>query len=252
MTDLLTFEGVAAGYRGGIAALHDVSLRVAPGSFTAILGANGAGKSTTLKAASNLLPAERGQATAGRITFDGFDVTRTSSGRLLRAGLVPVLEGRRCFRSLTVEENLLTGAIGCSLGRADTRQRMAFVYDLFPRLALRRHSKAGLTSGGEQQMVAIGRGLMAGPRLFLLDELSMGLAPQLVEEIFQTLARLNRESGLTILMAEQNSTVVLRHADHCVLIETGRSQFAGTVQHLRENGRLHAAYLGPMADSIAD
>lgn len=247
MTGLLTFDGVAAGYQGGVAALHDITLSVPAGSFTALLGANGAGKSTTLKAASNLLVAERGRVTAGHILFDGLDVTRTTSGTLLRAGLVPVLEGRRCFRNLTVAENLSTGAIGAGITRSVARQRADFVYDLFPRLTRLRHAKAGLISGGEQQMVAIGRGLMAGPRLFVLDEPSMGLAPLLVDEIFHTLTRLNREQGLTILMAEQNSTAALRHAGHAVLIETGRSVLAGPAAGLQDDDRIGDAYLGGVA-----
>ncbi|MFT4192284.1 MAG: ABC transporter ATP-binding protein, partial [Comamonas sp.] len=207
---LLELAAVGARYQNAVVALHDVGLTVAAGEIHALLGANGAGKSTTLKAISNLLAAERGQVTAGRIRFAGHDVTRTAPSALVRLGLVPVLEGRRCFPSLSVEENLITGALGRDARRAEIAEDLARVYDVFPRLKARRHSRAGLTSGGEQQMVAIGRALMSRPRLLVLDEPSMGLAPKVVQEIFARLARLNREQGLSLLVAEQNASVALR------------------------------------------
>lgn len=241
---ILAFEAVSAAYNGAIKALHGVSLEVRKGEIVALLGANGAGKTTLLKAASNLLPAERGRVTAGQITFKGRDVTSDSPAEHIRNGLVPVLEGRRCFKSLTVEENLTTGAIGRGLDRAQIAQGLEQVYDLFPRLKLRRRSLAGLTSGGEQQMAAIGRGLMARPEVFLLDEPSMGLAPLVVAEIFEALARLNRETGLTLLLAEQNAAIALKHAHHATVIENGRSALAGPAFDLAARADIRALYLG--------
>lgn len=243
MGNLLEFTAVSASY-GAIAALHGVSLSVAEGDFAALLGANGAGKTTLLKAASNLFPAERGRITEGHIRFDGRDVTAHSPSDHVRAGLVPVLEGRRLFRSLTIEENLITGAVGRGLGRRAVAEGLAQVYELFPRLRQRRHSVAGLTSGGEQQMAAIGRGLMARPRLFLLDEPSMGLAPLVVAEIFEALSRLNRETGMTLLVAEQNSSVALRHAHHATVIENGRSTLSGPAAELAARPEIRDSYLG--------
>ena len=241
---LLEFDGVSVRYAGSIAALHGVSLELRKGEITALLGANGAGKTTLLKAASNLLPAERGQISGGAIRYRGADVTRTTPGDLLRAGLVPVLEGRRLFRSLSIEENLLTGALGRGLRRAGVKQSLEQVYSLFPRLAERRQSLAGLTSGGEQQMAAIGRGLMARPEVFLLDEPSMGLAPLVVAEIFAALTRLNQETGLTILLAEQNSAIALKHAHVAVVIANGRSQLSGSARELLARDDIRALYLG--------
>lgn len=244
MTSLLEFEDVHVRYGNAIAALHGVSLTVGAGDFVALLGANGAGKTTLLRAASNLLPAERGAITRGRIRFDGRDVTRHAPDAHLRAGLVPVLEGRRLFRSLSIEENLVIGALGRGFGRRATAQGLERVYDLFPRLKSRRHSVAGLTSGGEQQMAAIGRGLMADPRLFLLDEPSMGLAPQIVAEIFAALSRLNSETGLTLLVAEQNSAITLRHARHITVIENGRSVISGPAAEIAHRPEIRDSYLG--------
>jgi branched-chain amino acid transport system ATP-binding protein len=241
---LLTFERVEAVYNGAIVALHGVDLVVPEGRITALLGANGAGKTTLLKAASNLLPAERGRVTAGRILFDGQDVTRASPADHVRAGMVQVLEGRHCFRSLTVEENLVTGALGRSSSRAETRADLDKVYALFPRLAENRRTPAGLTSGGEQQMTAIGRGLMSRPRLFILDEPSMGLAPRVVDEIFQALAALNRGEGLTLLVAEQNSAVALRFAHRATVIENGISVIEGAAADLHERDDIRHYYLG--------
>ena len=241
---ILEFDGVSADYGGAIAALHGVSLTLLKGEIVALLGANGAGKTTLLKAASNLLPAERGRITAGRIAFKGRDVTAETPARHIRQGLVPVLEGRRCFKTLTIEENLTTGALGKGLAREEIAQTLEEVYALFPRLKQRRKVLAGLTSGGEQQMAAIGRGLMARPEVFLLDEPSMGLAPQVVAEIFEALSRLNREAGLTILLAEQNAAVALRYAHHATVIENGRSVLTGPAEDLAARSDISALYLG--------
>lgn len=245
MSDVvLQVQDVSASYNGAIAALHGVSLTIRKGEFAALLGANGAGKTTLLKAASNLLPAERGRITAGHILFHGQDVTAASPDAHIRKGLVPVLEGRRLFKSLTIEENLITGAVARGFGRARVAQGLEQVYALFPRLADRRRSVAGLTSGGEQQMAAIGRGLMADPQVFLLDEPSMGLAPLVVAEIFDSLSRLNRETGLTLLVAEQNSAIALKHAHRATVIENGRSVLDGPAAELAARDDIKASYLG--------
>ncbi len=241
---LLAVEGIAATYNHAIAALQSVSLAVAPGEIRALLGANGAGKTTTLKAVSNLLPAERGQVTAGRILFDGRDVSRVKPADLVANGLVQVLEGRHCFRSLLVEENLVTGALGRSARRAEITEDLDRVYAYFPRLKEKRRALSGLTSGGEQQMTAIGRALMSRPRLLVLDEPSMGLAPQIVHGIFETLKRLNRDAGLAILMAEQNAAVALRYADRATVLENGRAVLEGPAAELRGRDDIKAFYLG--------
>lgn len=240
---VLTFEQVEASYNGVVVALHGVDLEVRAGEIVALLGSNGAGKTTLLKAASNLLPAERGAVTAGRITYLGEDVGHRAPADLVRAGLVQVLEGRHCFRSLTVEENLLTGAVATGASRAETRATLDSVYGLFPRLAAKRGVTAGLTSGGEQQMCAIGRGLMSRPRLLVLDEPSMGLAPLVVAEIFDALDRLNAE-GLTILVAEQNLVVALAHAHRGTVIENGRSVLSGPAAALAAREDIKDLYLG--------
>ena len=244
---LLSVEHLAATYEQAIRAVGDVSVTVGRGEIVALLGANGAGKSTTLQAVSALLPARRGQITAGRIHFDGRDVASTAAAELVRAGLVPVLEGRHCFASLTVEENLITGAIGRGTARWDIRDDLDRVYALFPQLARHRRSLAGLTSGGEQQMTAIGRALMSRPRLLLLDEPSMGLAPLVVEGIFRALKTLNGEQGLSILVAEQNSTVALRFADRAIVLEGGRSVLSGPARELRQRADIKHLYLGGAA-----
>ncbi len=241
---LLRIEAVEAAYQRSIVALHGVSLSVRPGEIHALLGANGAGKSTTLKAVSNLLPAERGQVTAGRIVFDGHDVGRTATADLVRLGLVQVLEGRHCFPSLTVEENLLTGALGRSAWRAEAADDLARVYEIFPRLKAKRRVLAGLSSGGEQQMTAIGRALMSRPRLLVLDEPSMGLAPLVVRDIFEQLRRLNREQGLSILVAEQNSTVALQYADRATVLDAGVAVLDGEAQALRRRADIQSFYFG--------
>ena len=241
---LLRIEAVEAAYQRSIVALHGVSLEVHAGEIHALLGANGAGKSTTLKAVSNLLPAERGQVTAGRIVFDGHDVGRTSTADLVRLGLVQVLEGRHCFRSLTLEENLLTGALGRSARRAEAAEDLARVYEIFPRLKAQRRVLAGLSSGGEQQMTAIGRALMSRPRLLVLDEPSMGLAPLVVRGIFEQLRKLNREQGLSTLVAEQNSTVALQYADRATVLDAGIAVLGGDAQALRQRADIQSFYFG--------
>jgi branched-chain amino acid transport system ATP-binding protein len=251
MTALLRIEGVRATYNHAIVALESVSLDVRQGEIVALLGANGAGKSTTLKAISNLLPAQRGQVTRGRILFDGRDITRLGSSQIVRRGLVQVLEGRHCFGSLTVEENLLTGAAAIRAGRADARRDIARVYAIFPRLAEKRRLKAGLASGGEQQMVAIGRALMSRPRLLVLDEPSMGLAPRTVAEIFSALRALNETDGVSILVAEQNSNVALRTAHRAAVLEHGAIVLSDTAAHLRDREDMRAFYLG-LADPRRD
>ncbi len=243
-TPLLRVEGIEARYGGAVRALSGVDLTIGAGEIVALVGANGAGKTTVLKAVSNLLSAERGQVTAGRIVYDGLDVARTPTDALVRAGLVGVLEGRHCFRALSVEENLVTGGLGRGSNRAAIRADLDRVFGIFPRLLEKRRALAGLISGGEQQMVAIGRALMGRPRLLVLDEPSMGLAPKIVAEIFSTLSRLNRDAGLTLLLAEQNVTAALRHADRAVVLVNGRSVLAGTAAELRARDDVKAFYLG--------
>ncbi|MCP3460683.1 ABC transporter ATP-binding protein [Bradyrhizobium sp. CCGUVB23] len=241
---LLSVEGLAATYNYVIRAVNEVSFAVRRGEIVALLGANGAGKSTTLQAISCLLPARRGQIAAGRIAFEGRDIASASPAKLVRSGIVPVLEGRHCFLSLTVEENLITGAIGREAKSRMIRTDLEEIYELFPRLKDHRRSISGLTSGGEQQMTAIGRALMSRPRLLVLDEPSMGLAPLVVESIFRALKRLNRERGLSILVAEQNSTVALRFSDHAVVLENGHSVLSGASVALRNRDEIKALYLG--------
>jgi branched-chain amino acid transport system ATP-binding protein len=248
---LLSVEALAATYNHAIRALLGVSFTVRHGEIVALLGANGAGKSTTLKAVSNLLHAERGQVTEGRIRFESTDVAFISPANLVRRGLVPVLEGRHCFRSLTVEENLVTGGIGRDARRGEIRSDLDRVYALFPRLKERRWSLSGLTSGGEQQMTAIGRALMSRPRLLVLDEPSMGLAPLVVESIFRTLKQLNADEGLSILVAEQNSTVALRFADRAAVLDNGRTVLDGPARELRQRADIKALYLGSPGESAA-
>ncbi len=243
-TALLAVDGLKATYNHAITALDGVSFSLARAEILALLGANGAGKTTTLKALSNLLPAERGQLVSGSIRFEGLDVTRTSPADLVRAGLVQVLEGRHCFRSLTVEENLVSGGLGRSSTRAQIAEDIEKVYTHFPRLKDKRRTLSGLTSGGEQQMTAIGRALMSRPRLLVLDEPSMGLAPIVVQNIFRTLRQLNREEGLSILVAEQNSAVALKYAHRAIILENGVTVLAGDARELRTRDDIKTFYLG--------
>jgi branched-chain amino acid transport system ATP-binding protein len=241
---LLEIAAVEAVYNHAIVALHEVSLKLHQGEILALLGANGAGKTTTLKALSNLLPAERGAITKGQIRFAGLDVRRAKPSELVRHGLVQVLEGRHCFRSLTVEENLITGALGRSSSRREAAADLERVYAYFPRLKEKRKAKSGLTSGGEQQMTAIGRALMSRPRLLVLDEPSMGLAPLVVQNIFKILERLNRQEGLSILLAEQNAAIALQYADRATVLENGISVLEGDAGELRQREDIRAFYLG--------
>jgi branched-chain amino acid transport system ATP-binding protein len=241
---LLVVNNIEVVYDHVILVLKGVSLSVPLGGIVALLGANGAGKTTTLKAISNLLRAERGEVTKGMITLAGQDVSALGTTELVRRGVVQVMEGRHCFEHLTIEENLLTGAFTRVDGRAAIEQDLAMVYGYFPRLAERRRSRAGYTSGGEQQMTAIGRALMARPKVILLDEPSMGLAPQLVEEIFDIVAKLNHEAGVTFLLAEQNTNVALRYARYGYILESGRVVLDGEASALRDNEDVKEFYLG--------
>lgn len=241
---MLEVNNIEVVYDHVILVLKGVSLAVPRGGIVALLGANGAGKTTTLKAVSNLLRAERGEVTRGSILLDGGEVQSLSPNELVRRGCIQVMEGRHCFGHLTVEENLLTGAYTRKDGAAAIRADLERVYGYFPRLKERRRSLAGYTSGGEQQMCAIGRALMARPKMILLDEPSMGLAPQLVEEIFAIVARLNREAGVTLLLAEQNANLALRHATYGYILEDGRVVLDGDAAALRNNEDVKEFYLG--------
>ena len=240
----LSVNNIEVVYDHIVLVLKGVSLAVPEGAIVALLGANGAGKTTTLKAISNLLRAERGAVTKGSITFYGEAVHELSPNELVRRGCIQVMEGRHCFAHLTIEENLLTGAFTRRDGRAAIQRDLELVYGYFPRLKERRRSLAGYTSGGEQQMCAIGRALMARPRLILLDEPSMGLAPQLVEEIFEIVDRLNREEKVTFLVAEQNTSLALRHASYGYILENGRVVLDGPAAALRDNEDVKEFYLG--------
>ena len=242
---LLRVNNIEVIYNHVILVLKGVSLEVKEGGIVALLGANGAGKTTTLKAISNLLRAERGDVTKGSILYDGGEVHRLTPSELVRRGLIQVMEGRHCFAHLTVEENLLTGAFTRSgAGRAAIQQDLELVYRYFPRLKERRQSIAGYTSGGEQQMTAIGRALMSRPKMILLDEPSMGLAPQLVEEIFEIVRRLNEETRVSFLVAEQNTNIALRYADYGYILENGRVVMDGAAEALRANEDVKEFYLG--------
>ena len=240
---LLAVNNVEVIYDHVILVLKGVSLEVQEGKIVALLGANGAGKSTTLKSISNLLRAERGDVTKGSIEFRGQRIDRLNPSELVKRGVVQVMEGRHCFAHLTVEENLLTGAFTRSR-RGDIGADLEKVYAYFPRLKHRRTSQAGYTSGGEQQMTAIGRALMARPSMILLDEPSMGLAPQIVEEIFAIVRDLNQKEGVSFLLAEQNTHVALRFADYGYILESGRVVMEGDAAHLSENEDVKEFYLG--------
>ena len=239
---LLDVNNIEVVYDHVILVLKGVSLTVPERGIVALLGANGAGKTTTLKAVSNLLRAERGEVTKGTIEYDGTRVDRLLPDALVKRGVIQVMEGRRCFEHLTVEENLLTGAYTRRDG--GVRADLDLVYGYFPRLAARRRAQAGYVSGGEQQMCAIGRALMSRPRMILLDEPSMGLAPQLVEEIFGIVQRLNAEEGVTLLLAEQNTNVALRYATYGYILENGRVVLDGDAAALRDNEDVKEFYLG--------
>jgi branched-chain amino acid transport system ATP-binding protein len=244
---LLAVNNVEVIYNHVILVLKGVSLSVPEGGIVALLGANGAGKSTTLKAISNLLRAERGEVTKGSVEYRGTRVDGLTPNDLVRMGVIQVMEGRHCFGHLSVEENLLTGAFTRSDGPGEIVRDLELVYQYFPRLKERRHAMAGYTSGGEQQMTAIGRALMSRPRMILLDEPSMGLAPQLVEEIFEIVARLNRQEGVSFLLAEQNTNIALRFATYGYILENGRVVLDGAAATLRENEDVKEFYLGMSA-----
>jgi branched-chain amino acid transport system ATP-binding protein len=241
---ILTLNNVEVVYDHVILVLKGVSLEVARGGVVALLGANGAGKSTTLKAISNLLHAERGEVTKGSIVFDGEEVKARAPNELVRRGCIQVMEGRHCFEHLSVEENLLTGAYTRRDGKAAIRRDLDLVYSYFPRIRERRNALAGYTSGGEQQMCAIGRALMSRPKMILLDEPSMGLAPQIVEEIFEIVHRLNDKEGVSFLLAEQNANMALKYARYGYILENGRIVMDGEAKALRENEDVKEFYLG--------
>ena len=241
---LLDVNNIEVIYDHVILVLKGVSLSVPEGGIVALLGANGAGKTTTLKAISNLLRAERGEVTKGSIELGGERVQALTPNDLVKRGVIQVMEGRHCFEHLTVEENLLTGAYTRGSDRAGIQQDLEMVYGYFPRLKERRGSQAGYTSGGEQQMTAIGRALMSRPKMILLDEPSMGLAPQLVEQIFEIVKRINEEEGVSILLAEQNTNIALKYARYGYILENGRVVLDGEASALRENEDVKEFYLG--------
>ena len=241
---LLEVNNIEVIYNRVILVLKGVSLKVPEGGVVALLGANGAGKTTTLKAISNLLRAERGEVTKGAISYAGERVDALTPHELVKRGVVQVMEGRHCFGHLTIEENLLTGAFTRRDGRVQMRQDLDKVYTYFPRIRERRTALAGYISGGEQQMTALGRALMANPKMILLDEPSMGLAPQIVEEIFEIVQRLNREAGVSFLLAEQNTNIALRYADYGYVLENGKVVMDGVAKDLRANEDVKEFYLG--------
>ena len=241
---LLEVNNIEVIYNHVILVLKGVSLSVPKGGITALLGGNGAGKTTTLKAISNLLHSERGEVTKGSVSYRGERVQDLDPAALVQKGVIQVMEGRHCFEHLTVEENLLTGYYTRRDGKGAMMADLEKVYQYFPRLKERRKSQAGYTSGGEQQMVAIGRALMAGPETILLDEPSMGLAPQLVEEIFGIVRDLNEKEGVSFLLAEQNTNVALRFAQYGYILESGRVVMDGPAADLRENPDVKEFYLG--------
>ena len=241
--NLLEVNNIEAVYNHVILVLKGVSLNVKKGGITTLLGGNGAGKTTTLKSISNLLASERGEVTKGSITFNNQDVHQLDPSQLVKMGVIQVMEGRHCFEHLTVEENLLTGGYTRKSNK-EVKNDLERVYEYFPRLKERRTSQAGYTSGGEQQMVAIGRALMANPKMILLDEPSMGLAPQLVKQIFEIVSQINKKEGVTILLAEQNTHMALHYAEYAYILENGRVVMEGTAKSMRDNEDVKEFYLG--------
>ncbi|MDA7425811.1 ABC transporter ATP-binding protein [Thalassococcus lentus] len=241
---LLEVNNIEVIYNHVILVLKGVSLKVAQGGVTALLGGNGAGKTTTLKAISNLLHSERGEVTKGSILYKGERVQDLDPAALVKRGVIQVMEGRHCFEHLTVEENLMTGAYTRKDGKGAIEADLDMVYTYFPRLKERRRSQAGYTSGGEQQMTAVGRALMSRPEMILLDEPSMGLAPQLVEQIFEIVKTINENEGVSFLLAEQNTNVALRYAHQGYILENGRVVMEGPAAELRENPDVKEFYLG--------
>ena len=241
--DVLVVNNIEVVYSHVILVLKGVSLKVKKGGITALLGGNGAGKSTTLKSISNLLASERGEVTKGSVTYSNEYIHDLDPSQLVKKGVIQVMEGRHCFEHLTVEENLLTGAY-TRTNNKEVKEDLERVYNYFPRLRDRRTSLAGYTSGGEQQMIAIGRALMAHPTMILLDEPSMGLAPQLVKQIFEIVAEINRKEGVTILLAEQNTNMALQYAEYAYILENGRVVMEGTAESMRDNEDVKEFYLG--------
>jgi branched-chain amino acid transport system ATP-binding protein len=241
---ILAVKNIEVIYDHVILVLRGVSFEVPQGKIVALLGANGAGKSTTLKSVSTLLASERGEVTKGSIEFRGKRTEALAPGEMVGMGMVQVMEGRHCFGHLSVEDNLITGAYARPINRAQVREELEKIYAYFPRLKTRRTSLAGYTSGGEQQMVAIGRAMMAKPSMLLLDEPSMGLAPQIVAEIFEIVRELNQKEGVSILLAEQNTNVALKYADYGYILESGRIMMDGTAKELSENADVKEFYLG--------
>tara|TARA_Y100000768_G_scaffold310465_1_gene244854 strand:+ start:709 stop:1581 length:873 start_codon:yes stop_codon:yes gene_type:complete len=242
--NILEIKNIEVVYDDVILAVSDVSLNVPRGNIVALLGGNGAGKSTTLKSVSTMLASERGKVTKGTITYDGQLIEKFNPSDMVNIGLVQVLEGRRCFGHLTVEENIISGAYTRKLSKSEIRNELDRMYNYFPRLKERRKSQAGFTSGGEQQMIAVARAMMAKPKMLLLDEPSMGLAPQLVEEIFNIVKELNDKEGVSILLAEQNTNVALRNADYGYIIETGQVMLDGSASSLLNDDKVKEFYLG--------
>ena len=241
---ILSVKNIEVIYDHVILVLRGVSFVVPQGKIVALLGANGAGKSTTLKSVSTLLASERGEVTKGSIEFRGKRTEGLAPGEMVGMGMVQVMEGRHCFSHLSVEDNLITGAYALPIKHAQVRHELERIYAYFPRLKTRRTSLAGYTSGGEQQMVAIGRAMMAKPSMLLLDEPSMGLAPQIVAEIFEIVRELNQKEGVSILLAEQNTNVALKYADYGYILESGRVMMDGTAQSLADNADVKEFYLG--------
>ena len=241
--DVLIVNNIEVVYSHVILVLKGVSLKVKKGGITALLGGNGAGKSTTLKSISNLLASERGEVTKGSVTYSNEYIHDLDPSQLVKKGVIQVMEGRHCFEHLTVEENLLTGAY-TRTNNKEVKEDLERVYNYFPRLSDRKTSLAGYTSGGEQQMIAIGRALMAHPTMILLDEPSMGLAPQLVKQIFEIVAEINRKEGVTILLAEQNTNMALQYAEYAYILENGRVVMEGTAESMRDNEDVKEFYLG--------
>jgi branched-chain amino acid transport system ATP-binding protein len=248
MTALLSVNNIEVIYDHVILVLKGVSLEVPKGKIVALLGANGAGKSTTLKAISNLLGAERGDVTKGSIQFKNERVDKLSPNKLVTRGVIQVMEGRHCFAHLSIEDNLLTGAYTRKISNAEVKRELEKIYEYFPRLKVRRKSQAAYTSGGEQQMCAIGRAMMAKPEMILLDEPSMGLAPQIVEEVFEIVKDLNKRENVSFLLAEQNTMIALKYSDYGYILENGRVVMDGATEDLRNNEDVKEFYLGVAAN----
>lgn len=242
--NILEIKKIEVLYNNAIQALHEVSLNVPRGKIVALLGANGAGKSTTLKSISNMLSLEGGKVTKGSIQYNDIEIVKQQPTDLVHAGIVHVLEGRRCFGHLTVEENIVAGAYSRKLSKGEMSQELERMYGYFNRLKDRRKSQAGYTSGGEQQMVAVARAMMAKPKMLLLDEPSMGLAPQLVAEIFNIVKELNQKENVSILLSEQNTNIALKNSDYAYILETGYIKLEGKAFDLLSDDKVKELYLG--------